>query len=111
MEQKDITKRIEPYKECIVTRGSELCNSLKRGDISFKSRFILHQVQHFYLNSILDYDKTLLDSLTDDQLRLVMTKMNRNCPHIMIPSESALIGSRLPIKIGRWNVGDNSYVT
>lgn len=109
MEQKDLDKWMSGFRKCLVLRGTELVKANQHGEFSYMGKLIVHIVQHHYFKAL---DEYLLSfgELTDDQTLNLINKLKSTCPGISVTTD-AYLAKRLPIKIGRWHVGNTDYVS
>lgn len=110
MTQADLNKHINGFKKCLVLRGQELILAKEQQDVTFPLKVMIHIAQHAYYKSLVNYQ---VDSgeLTDRELNEMIARMKITCPGMKLDQGLVNFTGRLPIKIGRWNVGDNSYVS
>lgn len=109
MEQKDIDKYTDAFKECLVTNGYNLVMAIRQKDVSYKQKALLHILQHSLFRSINGYQLTM-DQLTEAEIEEMINNLKRNCPFLSVTDGTQFEG-RLPIRIGRWIVGSTDYVS
>lgn len=111
MDQKDLDKMIPWFKDCLVKKGSELVYAKKNGDISVDSRAVIHILHHAFFNSLSDYKLATLNSLSLSDVQNLINSLKRICPYLSSTQDILSVSGGLPIIIGKWIVGDDSYVS